>query len=71
MRNLANIMCGLCLLAAFLLAALPDHRSHGAHVDHAQTAAVDQDALCGDGSGHASCQLVATATRSFVEVASS
>ena len=71
MRKLANILCGLCLLVALLWAALPDHASHGAHEDHAQTSAVDQDALCSDGSGHASCQLVATATLSFFEVAPS
>lgn len=71
MRKLANILCGLCLLVALLWAALPDHSSHGAHVEHAQTAAVDQEALCSDGSGHASCQLVATATLSFFEVAPS
>ena len=71
MRICANIQYGLCLLAAVLWSARPDHASAGARADQALSAAVDQDALCGDSAGHGFGKLVAAATLSFFGLAPS
>lgn len=65
MFRLVNLLCGILLLAALFGKAHPDQLAHSVHQDMASNATLLQDALCGDGSGHGTCQLVGTETASF------
>lgn len=64
MFRLVNLLCGILLLALFGTVH-PDQVAPSAHQDMASTATLLQDALCGDGSGHGTCQFVATEIASF------
>lgn len=69
MARITNILCGILLLVALIGTAPSDHASHGGDADQAHTASLIQDALCGDGPGHGSCQIVAAVSASFPNVA--
>jgi hypothetical protein len=59
MRAILIFICGFLLLASLSGLSHPEHLSHGPHADEHRTVSLMPDSLCGDGSGHGACQLVA------------
>lgn len=62
------------LLCSFLLLALvglahTDRSSHGAHAGALHTVLLMPEALCGDGSGHGTCQPVAADEPQLINLA--
>lgn len=58
MRAILIFICGFLLLASLSGLSHPERLSHEPHADEHRTASLMPDSLCGDGSGHGTCQLV-------------
>ena len=58
MRKIMGLLCSFLLLATLLGLAHTDRSSHGTHAGALQTVPLMPEALCGDGSGHGTCQPV-------------
>lgn len=62
MRAILVLAFSTLLLASLLGLAHPDRSANLSHFEDDHPAALLQDALCGEGSGHAACQIVAAAS---------
>ena len=58
MRTVMALLCSLLLLATLFGLAHSERSPHGLHADALHTQPLIPDALCGEGSGHGTCQLV-------------
>lgn len=58
MRIVVGLLCSFLLLATVLGPAHPDRSSYGAHAGALHAVPLMAEALCGDGSGHGTCQPV-------------
>ncbi|MES2913511.1 MAG: hypothetical protein V4753_00215 [Pseudomonadota bacterium] len=59
MRIFMSLVFSSLLLATVIGLAVPEGLSQGLHADAVQTVPLLQDSMCGEGSGHGTCQLVA------------
>ena len=60
MRTIMALLCSFLLLATPFGLAHPERSSHGAQADALHAVLLVPDSLCGEGSGHGTCQLVVT-----------
>ena len=58
MRLMMALLCSFLLLATLFGLAHSERSLHGAHADALHAQPLLPDALCGEGSGHGTCQLV-------------
>ena len=58
MRLITALLCSFFLLAILFGLAHSERSPNGAHADTLHAQPLIQDALCGEGSGHGTCQLV-------------
>lgn len=58
MRVFMTLLCSFLLLATLLGLAHPDRWSQGVQAEAIQAVPLGSDSLCGEGSGHGTCQLV-------------
>lgn len=58
MRLMMALLCSFLLLATLFGQAHSERSPHGAHADALHAQPLLPDALCGEGSGHGTCQLV-------------
>lgn len=58
MRLIMACLCSFLLLATLFGLAHSERSPNGAHADTLHAQPLIQDALCGEGSGHGTCQLV-------------
>jgi hypothetical protein len=58
MRWIMALLCSSLLLAILFGLAHPERTPHGLHADALHAPPLIPDALCGEGSGHGTCQLV-------------
>lgn len=58
MRTIIALLCSFLLLAILFGLAHPEISPQGTHVDTLYAQPLIPDAVCGEGSGHGTCQLV-------------
>lgn len=58
MRLIMTLLCSFLMLATVFGLAHSERSPHGVHADALHAQPLVPDALCGEGSGHGTCQLV-------------